>query len=78
MELTFNTFHAGMKILSYTYVNWKYNIDNIEMVAVWYKKLSRMISEEDFMKAVNTYTDTQAKAPGSPVEFRDAYLKGGN
>lgn len=78
MKLTVNTFNAGMKIMSYTYPDWKYDINNKEMVGVWYMKLSGMISEEDFMKAVNIYTDTQSKAPGSPVEFRDSYLNGDN
>ena len=76
MKLTVNTFSSGMKIMSYTYLDWKYDINNKEMAGVWYMELSRMISEEDFMKAINIYTDTQSKAPGSPVEFRNAYLKG--
>ncbi len=74
MKLTVNTFSAGMKIMSYTYLDWKYDINNKEMAGVWYMELSGMISEEDFMKAINIYTNTQSKAPSSPVEFRDVYL----
>lgn len=74
MKLSVETYEKGMKILSNHYLDWKYDLTNPDMVTAWYATLSGLISEQDFICAVQYYTSTEAKGPTSPVDLQKTYL----
>lgn len=70
MKLTYDTFKQGMEILSFSYLDWKFDIGNEKMLAAWYSRLANMISEEDFLPVVNQYSHVMEKGPNSPLALK--------
>lgn len=74
MKLTYDTFKQGMEILSFSYLDWKFDIGNEKMLAAWYSRLVNMISEEEFLPVVNKYSHVMEKGPNSPLSLKKCYF----
>lgn len=75
MKLTYDTFKKGMDILSFSYLDWKFDKEDEKMLATWYSRLVNMISEQDFLSAVNYYTQIMDKGPNSPLALKTTYAE---
>lgn len=75
MKLTYDTFKQGIDTLKYCYIDWKFNADDEKMMATWYSRLMNMISEQDFLSAVNYYTQVRDKGPNSPLALKTTYVE---
>jgi len=75
MKLTTETYRQGMEILANHYLDWKFDFTNLDMVSSWCTTLSDLISEQDFIAAVNCYVHTKVKGPTSPVELQQTYYE---
>lgn len=75
MKLTYTTFKQGIEILSCSYLDWKFNKNDEKMLATWYSRLVHMISEDEFLSAVNYYSHVMEKGPNSPLALRMPYAE---
>ena len=66
--LSYEKFFQGIKILKLNYINWQFNINDKEVLEIWYKKFNNL-DDATFKDLIEKYTSEKVFAPNSPADL---------